>query len=538
MRVEGNFDLSGEIRRDADKEYNDRPLGYDRAFTRNMARPAYNMELWDPRVELRAYAWPVAPIEIYAKVLHNFRDLTDFWVSEAHTKLRWTRDGGDQESGLESYFFYRQGRLSLGDPIMYITYDQFGSGVATSWWLGRGRFTLPKGRWSGEVNLQNFTGEGNNAFGEDNDGYSLKLRHEYRFNMDWNIANEFYAAEKVFSDQSPGVRRSHNRILGTAFQMTWKSTNLSLQYNLANSQYIDWRTSDNDAFGADLRNLVLFDRPWAGRWGVNATFLKFGRNYVNYLGRGAEWMTFGEQIQNGSYSNVGDNVARDVYTELFWDVPRYEINTAFRHQDKYAMRTFRHNILSRRNEIDVNAKLVNNISLRLMYNRTLYALERDLLDFDQNRFIRDRRLVHSQAYGSLKYNRPWGSLMVDGHVFRRRSVTFQMAGVEASYTINKKLKLLGRNVWLFIERPDMNWTITNIPSDLNASRPSTSVVDPFFSRNSMFLQLQYRPSDNSQIWLEYGQGWHTDDNLSLDGNVLDATRRTDPRLYMKMEMWF
>ena len=541
VRFEGNFDLSGEMRRDADKEYDARTPGYDRAFTHNMKRPAWNLEMGDPRVELRAYAYPVAPIEIYAKILHNFRGLTNFWLSESHTKLRFTRDSGDNEKGLESYFFYRQGRLALGDPLLYITYDQFGSGIATNWWLGRGDFTLAKGKWSGEVNLQNADDKAKkNLSGEDNDAFAAKLRHDYRFNMDLNIANEVYYAQKNYWYDYPRYVLYKNYAVGTAFQANYKSTSLSLQYNLASNEQENTSigTTDNDAFGFDLRNLVLLDKAWSGRWGANVSFLYFGNKYYNYIGRGAEWMTFGDQIQNGAYTSVGDNISKDLYSELFWDVPRYDINIAFRHQDKYGMRIFPGRILSRRNEVDMNTKLIHNFSVRVMANRTLYGLERDLMDFDAGRFIRDKNPVQSQLYASLKYNRTWGGLMADAQLLRRRSVEFKITGLEASYMFNKRLKILGRSAWLWMDRPDLNWIITNKPSDIDAAKPSTSIVDAFFSRASSFFQLQYKPSDNSQVWLEYGQGWHTDDNLSLDANLIDATRRTDPRIYMKMEMWF
>lgn len=540
IKVEGNFDLSGEMRRDADKEYDDRPLGYDRAFTRNMKRPAWNFEMYEPRAELRAYAYPVAPMEIYAKILHNFRELTDFWIGEAHTKVRFTKDSWDKEKGIESYFFYRQGRLSLGDPILYITYDGFGSGVATSWWLGRGEFTFPKGKWSGEFNLQNSDNDQKNLSGEDNDAYSAKLRHEYKFNTEFNISNEVYFAQKNYWYDAPRYLLYRNYLVGTGFGLTYKSTSLNLQYNLASNDQegVSLGAADNDAFGLDLRNLVLLDKKWSGRWGVNASFLYYGSRYYNYIGRGPEWIGFGESIQNGSYSSVGDNVSKNLYSELFWDVPKYDINIALRHEDKEGMRLYPGRRLSRRNEINLEAKLIHNLSLRIMANRTLYGLEKILMDFDQNRFIRDRNMRHSQLYTSLKYSRTWGGIMADFHLHRRRSVEFKITGLEASYMFSKKLKILGRSAWMWIDRPDLNWFITNVPSDINAARPTTSVVDPFFSRSSAFLQLQYKPSDNSQVWLEYGQGWHTDDNLSLDANFLDATRRTDPRVFMKMEIWF
>jgi hypothetical protein len=533
IRIEGNFDLAGEARRDAHLEYDDRPLGYDRAFTRNSKRNPWDLEMFSPRAEFRAYAYPAPAIEIYAKVFQS----NDFFLGEASTKFRFTRGQGDKENGLESYFFYRQGRLSLGDPILNISSDQFGNGIATSWWTGRGRFTVPKGRWSGEFNVQNFPDEVN-ASGEDNEAYTTKLRHEYRQNADISVANEFYLAQKIFTQTGAEIRRARGEVIGTAITANYKSTYVGMQYNLSQTQTLNYDAPDNDAFGAYLYNLIFIDRPKLGRVGLNANYTKWGRNYRNFLGRGPEFISFGEQIQSGVQTTIGDQVARDLYSEVWWEIPRYEANLSFRHQDKDALGRFRGRRLSRRNELDLNVKLIKNFDVRLLYNRTLFGLENNLLDYDAGRFIRDRNLVNQQAYASVRMNRLWGYVKSDLYNFRRRSSNFWITGLEGSYNVTPRLKLLARSAWVFIERPDLNWTTTNVSGDINGAKPRTSLVDPFFQRQSSFFQVQYRPTDNSQFFLEYGEGFHTDNDLSLDGDLLTPTRRHVPRVFFKLEMWF
>ncbi|MEK8023392.1 MAG: hypothetical protein AAB229_06225, partial [Candidatus Hydrogenedentota bacterium] len=199
-------------------------------------------------------------------------------------------------------------------------------------------------------------------------------------------------------------------------------------------------------------------------------------------------------------------------------------------------------ILTRRNEIDVSAKLIKNITFRAFYNRTLFGLGEALRDFDANRFLFFNNKQRDEFYVTLKLNRQRGSVKVDYRNLQERTVNYKIAGFEGSLKITPKITFLARAAQIWLERPDQNYELTDKPSDLGSrsdgGRFRTSIVDPFFKRMTTFLQLTYRPTDNSQLFLEYGQGFHSDNDLSLDGDFLAPTRRTDPRVFMKLEMWF
>lgn len=531
FRVEGNFDLGVEIRRDADAEYNDRQLGFDRAFTRNSSRNHNDLELASRRAEFRAFAYPAPSIEIFAKV---FQD-NDLFLGEAHAKYRVTSGERDHERGLESYLFYRQGRLGLSDPLLNIADDGGGAeGIATTFWFGRGEYTLPKGRWFGEFNMQNLPGE-LNGFGEDNEAYAARIRHEYKFNDDLNVAGEALWAHKSFT--FPGARRESNDVIGFDFTAAYKTTNFALQYHpLSISQSVTSQMPHNDALGTDLRNLVILDKPKTGRVGLNVSYLYFGRNYANFVGRGPEFFGVADEIVNGNQKTTGDFVGKTLNTELYWDVPRYNVNVVYRHNDKWGRDLFPTIDLARKNEIDINAKLVHNFTYRVFYNRTLFGTAKALRDYDANRFLFFENKLRSEFYTTLKMNRESGSIKVDYRNLQDRTVNYQISGIEGSYKLSSRMTFLARAAQIWLERPDQNYTITSRPSDIGGGR--TSLVDPFFRRLTQFYQLAYRPTDNSQLFLEYGQGFHTDNDLSLDGDFLAPTRRTDPRVFMKLEMWF
>ncbi len=530
IRIEGNFDFSGEIRRDEDADGAE--LGGARNNP-NALRPGWHGRLFDPRAEFRAFTNPVPPVEVYAKIFQS----NDLFMGEGHTRLRYTWDNSDNEKGFESYFFYRQGRLNLGDPILSLTYDQYGQGIATNWWLGRGQFTVPKGRWSGEVNVQNFfdgfSGEQNTS-GEDNDAWAAKIRHDYRHNNDLNFYNEFLYANKIFS--APGFVRQHNALYGTALGVNWKTTSFSAQFNTGESQNGGLDAHDNDAIAFDLRNLVLLDREWSGRVGINANFVKWGRNYTNFLGRTAEnlfsvWyepVPIGLTIQNNTVTQLRDLVRKDLYTEMYWDVPRYDAGLVWRHQDKFGMQNFRDRNIARRNQVEANLKLIYNLEARLQYTRVSWGVEQVLADFDAQRFIRRDGMVTDDYYASLRMARVRYSVKTDARRYVHRRNELWVSGIEGTYKITDRIGVMARfaNVW--IDRPDL-WY---------AEWGGRSITEPFHRRHTFFAQLQYKPTDNSQFFIEYGQGFHTDNGLSQDGDLLYPGRRDDARIYSKLEMWF
>ncbi|RMH58479.1 MAG: TonB-dependent receptor [Candidatus Hydrogenedentota bacterium] len=529
IRLEGNVDLSAEIRRDADRELDDRQIGFERPFYDNRKRPAYNLEFFDPRVEIRAYATPAAPVEIFAKFFNS----NDLFLGEAHTRLRYTKGRDKKERGIESYFFYRQGRLNLGDPVVTIAFDQFGNGIATAWWLGQGDFAPKKGRWSGELNLQNNTGE-LNSFGEDNEFITAKLRHDYEVNEDWNLAGELLYARKNFTDRN--VERQFNEVYGSAFTVSWKNTNLALQYNFSQAQELGFSAPDNGVFGIDLRNLILLDRKKTGRWGLNATYVDFGRNYRNFIGRNASTISYAHRIANGVESTAGDVNDHEFFGELYWDVPKYDINLTLRQTDRYGRETGRR--LERQQEVDLNLKLVRHFSLRSLYVRRLFGLEEILEDLDANRIIRTRSMRSDDYYLALTMVRKWGQVKLDYRRVRHRArVRTHYVGAEATYKANKKLTFLARGAMAFVRLPQTTWAITTTPYDFGTQR-RISFVEPFSRRKTLFAQIQYRPNDNSQIFLEYGNGFHLDNDLSLDGDFQIPDRHTDHRIFMKAEMWF
>lgn len=530
IRIEGNFDFSGEIRRDDDAD------GAELGGARNNPnglRPGWHGRLFDPRAEFRAFTNPVPPIEVYAKIFQA----NDMFLGEGHARLRYTWEGYEKERGFESYFFYRQGRLNLGDPILSVAYDQYGQGIATNWWLGRGQLTLPQGRWSGEVNVQNFNdgfgGEQNQA-GEDNDGYAAKVRHDYRVHQDFNLYNEFLFATKLFS--SFGVDRQHNSVYGTAMGLNWKTTSLAVQYNTSEAQGLPLESSDNDAIGFDLRNLLFLDREWSGRIGMNANFVKWGRNYRSFMGRAAEnlfnvWYEpapIGLTIQNNTVTQLRDDVRKDLYTEVYWDLPRYDATLVWRHQDKYGMQNFRDRNIARRNQADAYLKLIYGLEARFQYTRVSWGVEQVLADFDAQRFIRRDGMVTDDYYTSLRYARVRGSVKADARRYIHRRNELWVAGLEGTYKISDRVTLLGRFAQVWNDRPDL-WY---------AEWGGRSITEPFHRRHTLFAQLQYKPTDNSQFFIEYGQGFHTDNGLSQDGDLLYPGRRDDARIYSKLEMWF
>jgi hypothetical protein len=533
LKIEGNFDLSGEARRDAHLQYNDLQGGYERVHFQNNRRNAWDLEFQNPRAEFRAWISPVAPIELYAKVFQA----NDFFLGEAHTKIRMTRGDWAQEKerGFESYFFYRQGRLGLGDPILGISYDQFGHGIATNWWLGRGEYTLGGGKWSGEFNIQNFPDE-TNASGEDNEAWTAKLRHDYRVNTDLNFTQELYIATKIFTDV--GRPRQHNEIHGGSLSGTWKTTTLSMEYLESEAPLQGLAVSDNDVIGFDLRNLVLLDRDWTGRVGVNANFVKWGRNYTNWLGRNPDWITVGQEVRNNSDTTIGDNVRKDFYSELYWDLPRYQATLLLRHQDRDGFRRYRNVRMSRRNEAELYVKLVKGFNFNALYSRTNWGTTQFMHDYDADRLLDFTDRITNDLYFSLKMSRLWGHVKGDYRHYDQRDNIFDVAGLEASYRITERIRLLGRVAQVWIDRPWINSSVVTRPSDIGGGR--TSLVEPFGRRRSVFAQISYQPTDNAQCFLEYGQGWHTDDGRgpAYDGDLLFPTRRTDPRVFAKREMGF
>lgn len=534
IRVEGNFFVQGEIRRDADAEFDDRR---DILFGQPLPqitgkRPGGDWEgAGDGRgLELRLFAYPVPAIEIFAKMFGT----NDLFLDEAHTRFRTEREG----SGLETYFHYRQGRLSLGDPILAIAFDDAreardgnrGFGVATNWWLRRGVGTFSAGRWSGEVNLQNTSDR--NFANEDNEAYAAKVRHDVRLRDDLQIAGEALYARKNFTDTS--ALRSYNQIAGAAVTVSRGTSNLAAQWHISEAQNLNFGTPDNDAFGLDIRNATILDRPWAGRVGFNGNIVHFGRNYRNFVGRQPDFVTIGDSVGGLASSVRGDRAARTMFGEVFWIVPKVQANITLRYERRQG--DVYQDLFDRR-EVDVNVGLVKGIDVRTLFRSELLGDFPFLRDIDAPRTIRSpsRRTRDLTLDATLR--RRWGHVRLDGRWRRPNGRATQWIGAaEFVYKFTPRIQILLRHMRMWTDAPQNLWGVVDRPGDIGGGR--ASVVEPFRRRHSTFAQLLVRPTDNSNLFLEYGQGFHGDNDLALDGDFLLPGRRTDDRIFTKLEMWF
>lgn len=550
FRLYGNFDLSAEIRRDADAEFDDRQAGFDHPTEANRGkRPFGDLEVFR-NLELRMFAYPASPLEIFAKVFQS----NDFFLDEAHTKLRVTGGGsGDEERGVETFLYYRQNRLSVGDPLLAIAFDDAkegpGSGLATTFWLSRGQATVAKGRWSGEANFQNTSGS---SFGEDNDAFALKLSHDYRIDTEANWSVEaLYSAKKFIDISTP---RPRGEAWGAAATYRLRDAFFAAEYLVAAPKTTP--ASDHDAWALEARNVVLLDRSSVGRVGVNFDYLRYGRNYQNFVGKEPTSVTLGHRIAGGREDGITAQAHRELFGEVFWDVAKYQANLTLRATDRRAdgssiSQDLRDSaasvglslppsvsgLLERTYQADFNVGLVKNFDLRLLYTRTKRTRDRFLLDFDAGRFIVPSDRVSHDYLASLRHRTKMTEVRLD---YRRLDgnefVDRDLLAFQGIYRLTKRIQLLLRHQIAWVEGAASAFEVTSRPSDLGGGR--TSVVEPFSYRHATFFQVWIRPSDNSQVFLEYGQGFPGDNDLALDSDFLFPGRRTDDRIFVKLEMWF
>lgn len=559
-RVEGNFSLQGDIRRDGDAELFG-PTDPQPEITGRNSGWAHN----DGRsLELRLFGYPVPSIEVFAKVFAT----NDWFFDEAHTRYRVERGGG----GLETYLYYSQGRLDVGDPIQSLRIVQADGheggdvrgGAATNFWMPRGRLTLDSGQWSGEINFQS-TGSNFNAANEDNEIYAGKLRHDYRFSNDLSIALEGLYTRKNFSE-SPVVRdRRYNQVAGADLTIQWKAANVAFEWLSSEIGNEGFGTPDNEAVGVDIKNVTLFERDRLGRIGFNGLYLDWERNYTNTVGgpdpkqivsvTGGNQALLGRNADGLDYVFLGDflpdtTTHREVRIplqrwregQIYWDLPYVQANIAVKYIRKDAMRAILNGNLERpfaseEWEADGRLGLVKGFELRTLFRSITLGAEPFLLDFGQNRFIESPSNRQRDLFVDLTMRRNWGHLRVGYRRLRPYGrYTSQVGAAELNYKVTDRITLLTRHMLFFIDRPENNYAVTGRPAELGGG--IVSYTDLYHRRAFHFAQLAIKPTDNSQIYLEYGNGFAGDFELARDDDIQRPRTRTDDRIFAKLEMWF
>lgn len=595
VKLGGNFIMQEDLRRDADAEYINRRPGFEDPRSQINGRGLVWNQDPSRSVELNLWAYPASPIEVYLQMYNGY----DNWLDEAHTRIQLGDQDRNKGTGLESYFCYRQGRLSLGDPLLNIVDgtaregNDGAFGIATEGWLRPGAFNVDSGQWKYEVNMFNTsntiwfldpslmtsTGTGSSP-ADDNEVLATKLRHELRIRSDFTISSEGLYTRKAYNDVFSGFSAGFpgifspihlvDQLAGFDAVVSYKATTLSFEWltsdfpGLNDSAAAEWGmsryrtampfgTPNDDALAVDIRNVTILKGDRIGRIGFNANYRRTGRNYVNTVGgagtddrlqttehglfnpAGKEYVHYADVIQSNGHTYIGGFVGRSRFLEVFWDLPKIDGNITgrFRRREE----EMGGDLLTQQAEVEARIGLVKGMDLRTLFRSELLGAIPFLVDIDAGRSIVGTSRRSRDAWTSLTYRQKWGHLRADARWYQPYGLyTAWVAGAEASYKFTPRITGLVRQLRYWVDQPHNAWGITRRPDDVGGG--STSVVEPFHRRYGTFAGLTVTPTDNSKILIEYGASWHSNDDLALDSAFLFPGRRTEDKVFAKLEMWF
>ena len=480
-KIEGEYQLMAEMRK------------RDRAYPWNFDSNSYDNY---NNAQLRFFSQPRTGVETFFKVEADWHPndnngaRPEFQYREAH--IRFRKEFGRR--GLDSYLFSRQDRFWVDSYLMNYTYgrgDRQGLRVDT-WGFGGLNSTFIVADASGQFNPQDFSGN-DPVIPRDSiaaqrvlrtdDLYVARLRREFLKDQRLRVGMTYNRSESWTGRDSISGPAEWTSVVGFDTRYRWGNTDISLEYAESRPTLHDGNgLSGPVTVGKRPTPIHLADRAVVQ---AEIRSLRVGSQRTGFLNVAPGWWSRGPRYRNGLGGPSSDEVGFIV--QSYYLLPERAITYSNQFL-QYSNKTFSRNA-TREMYNELYIEFVNGFTGKTSYRR------RDTYSPSGGTLRRDTRLEwfnELQVESRLAWLRVQSKLRDIGKPERK-----QLFSIENSINLTPQMKVYNRFVF---------------------------GNDASILRKGLFTQLQYRPTGNMEMFLQYGPdyiggGATPVDEGNLNGNA-------------------
>lgn len=455
-------------------------------------------------VQFRLLSTPRPGVEAFAKTEaewnsnDNNGDRPMFVFREAHLRYRFELNKGQR--GFDSYLFSRQSRFWVDNYLIQVVRDGEANdggnaqGVRVESWgfLGGLKATAIVSDYSSQYNAQDFcSGCSADSLAKlaadqrrraTDDGMALRLRRDFGHNR-LRTGFTFNRKSENQLGEEQGQTRYAQVFAGDA-RYTLGNTDISFEYaqSHTNGPGPGIRYTD----GLDQK-LMGFTLPNGASLQTEVRSLKFGTASVGYLNVAPRAWVWGPQFDNRMGESNRDE--RGYLVNTWYLVPQRSITLTNNWLEYRKKATLRRKVTEYYGEAYI--EFINGFTGKVFYRR--HRTE----DEQAGGIIRLEKNDDVVALLTVESRLAW--MRISGKI-KNMNTTFekQLAALETSVNLTGTTKLFTR------------LTLGNDPTGL---------------RRALFTQLQYRPTANMELFLEYGPGWIGDSPLPVDDGDLEGNSK-------------
>lgn len=477
-RLEGQYQLMFETRKD-DRTYawdfeSNHPDNYDGAELRLFSSPKRNTEAF-------------LKIEADWKSPENDAPRPNLQFRQSHLRYQWDVK---KNAGVESFLFFRQDRywvdsylipLIKTDIVRNDNYGTNGSGIrVNTFGLLGAQSTFIVTDFAGQYAPKGGTGSPTNT----DDAYIARVRKElHRIPLRLGFGFNRVEENQIGEDAATGEFQQAS-VYAFDSRYQWKGVDYSLEYAFSRSPVSD--------------SALAFADDWAGAISERAVLqgeirsFRFGNHrsgYVNVAPSG--W------IRGPLYDNRLDDSGRD---EVGWNLNAWYLVPARAITLTANYRDWQRTTIEKRREseayLEAYIEFVNGFTGKTFFRSR-----------DVDRVVGGRRILEEQD-----------------DLFAEMQVESRLAWLR----VQGLLKNMGETEQQELFNLD---TAINITPRLKLYNRFSFGSDPAILRKGIFIQLQYRPTGNVEMYLEYGPGDIGDDSTPV--NDYDLAGSGDQRDIVK-----
>lgn len=429
--------------------------------------------------QLRLFSTPRRNTETFLKLEADWRSpendapRPNLQFREAHLRYQWDIK---PNQGVESYLFFRQDRywadsylirLVKTDILKDDRYGPNGSGIrVNTWGLLGANATFIASDFADQYNPASGTGTPFNT----DDAYVARIRREF---LDRSLRVGFGFNRREENQVGERVEKASVYAFDTRYQ--WKGIDYSLEYAFSQSPITAGDLSfPGDWTGGISERGVAIAEIRSFRLGNAKT------GYVNFAPTG--W------VRGPLYDNRLDDSGRD---EVGWNLngwyllPERAITLTGNYRD------FQKTTTEKKREREAYAEAY--IEFVKGFTGKLYYRERDIVRDISGRVTLEE---HDDLFGEVQVESRLAWLRIQGKL-KDKGIESQKAlfNLDTSVNLTDRLKVYNR------------FSFGN---------------DPAILRKGIFMQMQYRPTGNVEMFLEYGPSWIGDDSTPVNDGDLEG----------------
>lgn len=426
----------------------------------------------------------------------NNGDRPMFLFREAHLRYRWELKGGQR--GFDSYLFTRQSRFWVNNYLIQVVRDGEANdggnaqGVRVESWgfLGGVNATAIVSDYSGQYNAQDFCRdcsadslqklEAERRRRATDDGLALRLRRQFAGNRLRTGFTMNRRTENQLGDEQNETR--YSQVFAGDVRYTLANADISLEYAQSHTNGPGPGVRFQD--GLDQR-VLGFTLPNSAALQLEIRSIRLGTGKTGFLNVAPRAWFWGPTFDNRMGESNRDEKGYVINT--WYLVPQRSITLTNNWLEYRKKATLRRKVNEFYSEAYID--FVNGFTGKVFYRRRRTEDEQTggILRVEKNDDVAALLTVESR----LAWMRISGKLKNMNTPFEK-----QLAALETSVNLGEKTKLYTR------------LAVGNDPTGL---------------RRALFTQLQYRPSANMELFLEYGPGWIGDSPLPVDDGDLEGS---------------